>query len=217
MITIYEARDGTLNPQTGLPRVTDDSVRIDLLNPTPEEEDIIERALDMDVPTREELQEIEASSRLFQDDGSYFMTATLVFKGGTSEAQVTPVTFILLGNRLLTVRYAEPGAFGLFLSRCNRQELDLSKGSMVLTGLLEAVVDRLADFIEHTQGHVEQLSRSVFNGLRSYRAQGRQGCELAGARGRAGRQFADRPCHILVWQDRLSARCDPRYDPDSTE
>jgi len=66
MITIYEARDGTLKPQTGLPRVTEDSVWIDLLNPTPEEEEIIERALDMDVPTREELQEIEASSRLFR-------------------------------------------------------------------------------------------------------------------------------------------------------
>ena len=89
MITIYEARDGTLKAQTGLPRVTEESVWIDLLNPTPEEEEIIERALDMDVPTREELQEIEASSRLFQDDGSYFMTATLVFKGGATEAQVT--------------------------------------------------------------------------------------------------------------------------------
>ena len=163
MITIYEARDGTLKPQTGLPRMTGESVWIDLLNPTPEEEETIEKALDIDVPTREELQEIEASSRLYQEDGSYFMTATLVFKGGSTEAQVTPATFILVGNRLLTVRYAEPGAFAFFLSRCNRQELDLNKGSMVLTGVLEAVVDRLADFIEQIQVHVEHLSRSVFN------------------------------------------------------
>mgnify|MGYP001813045510 FL=1 len=90
------------------------------------------------------------------------MTATLVFKGGGSEAQVTPATFILVGNRLLTVRYAEPGAFALFLTRCSRQEMDLNKGCMVLIGLLEAVVDRLVGFIEHIQAQVEQLSHSVF-------------------------------------------------------
>ncbi|BAQ18371.1 magnesium transporter CorA family protein [Methyloceanibacter caenitepidi] len=162
MITIYEAGEGKLTPQTGLPRATAEAVWIDLLNPTPEEEHIIEQALGIDVPTREELQEIEASSRLYQEDGAFFMTATLVFKGGGSEAQVTPVTFILVGNRLLTVRYAEPGAFAFFLTRCNRQELDLNRGCMVLIGLLEAVVDRLADFIEQIQGQVEHLSRSVF-------------------------------------------------------
>ncbi|WP_108683016.1 magnesium transporter CorA family protein [Methyloceanibacter sp. wino2] len=162
MITIYEAREGKLTPQTGLPRATDEAVWIDLLNPTTEEEHIIEQALGIDVPTREELQEIEASSRLYQEDGAFFMTATLVFKGGGSEAQITPATFILVGNRLLTVRYAEPGAFAFFLTRCNRQELDLNRGCMVLIGLLEAVVDRLADFIEQIQGQVEHLSRSVF-------------------------------------------------------
>lgn len=148
--------------QTGVPRVTEEAVWIDLLNPTQEEEGIIERGLKCDVPTREELQEIEASSRLYQEDGAFFMTATLVFKGGGSEAQVTPATFILVGNRLLTVRYAEPGAFALFLTRCSRQEMDLNKGCMVLIGLLEAVVDRLVGFIEHIQAQVEQLSHSVF-------------------------------------------------------
>jgi magnesium transporter len=148
--------------QTGVPRVTEEAVWIDLLNPTQEEEGIIERGLKCDVPTREELQEIEASSRLYQEDGAFFMTATLVFKGGGSEAQVTPATFILVGNRLLTVRYAEPGAFALFLTRCSGQEMDLNKGCMVLIGLLEAVVDRLVGFIEHIQAQVEQLSHSVF-------------------------------------------------------
>ena len=160
--TIYDVLEGTLLSQTGVPRVTEEAVWIDLLNPTQEEEGIIERGLKCDVPTREELQEIEASSRLYQEDGAFFMTATLVFKGGGSEAQVTPATFILVGNRLLTVRYAEPGAFALFLTRCSRQEMDLNKGCMVLIGLLEAVVDRLVGFIEHIQAQVEQLSHSVF-------------------------------------------------------
>ncbi|HML92846.1 magnesium transporter CorA family protein [Methyloceanibacter sp.] len=162
MITIYELRDGTLTAQRGLPRVTDEAVWIDLLNPTREEEDVIERALKIDVPTHEEQKEIEVSSRLYQEDGNFFMTATLVFRGEGTEVKVTPATFILVGKRLLTVRYAEPGAFAMFLGRCNRQELDLTKGSMVLVGLLEAIVDRLADSIERIQVQVENLSKSVF-------------------------------------------------------
>lgn len=162
MITIYEFRDGALKAQTGLPRVTEEAVWIDLLNPTQEEEDIIERQLEIDVPTQEEQREIEASSRLRQEDGAYFMTATLVYRGDGTEAQSTPVTFILAGQRLLTVRYAEPRAFAIFAARCTRKDPDLARGTMVLIGLVETVVDRLADFIEHIQGQVEVLSHSVF-------------------------------------------------------
>lgn len=162
MLTIYEFREGTLKAQNGLNRIAEEAVWIDLLNPTPEEEEIVERSLAIDVPTREEQQEIEASSRVYQEDGAYFMTATLLYLGEGAEAKTTPVSFILTGNRLLTVRYAEPRAFTIFAARCNRQEPNLSKGTTVLLGLLDTIVDRLADFIERIQAEVEDLSHTVF-------------------------------------------------------
>ena len=61
----------------GRPRITDQAIWIDLFNPTVEEEKKIERALKLDVPTREEQLEIEVSSRLYQEEGAYFMTATI--------------------------------------------------------------------------------------------------------------------------------------------
>ena len=87
MLTIYENRSGALERQKGKPRITEAAVWIDLLNPTPEEEEKIERALKFDVPTREEQQEIEASSRLYQEDGAYFMTATLLYQPEQGEPQ----------------------------------------------------------------------------------------------------------------------------------
>ena len=51
---------------------------IDLLNPTREEEKLAEKVLGQNIPTREEMAEIEASSRLYQEDGATFMTATVV-------------------------------------------------------------------------------------------------------------------------------------------
>ena len=162
MLTVYEARSGSLQKQTGKPRITAEAVWIDLLNPTPEEEKKLERALKLDVPTREEQREIEVSSRLYQEDGVQFMTATVLYQADGPQPSTTPVTFILAGSRLITLRYAEPRAFALFVSRCNRSETDLTNGAAILIGLIEAIIDRMADFIERIQEEVDTLSHSVF-------------------------------------------------------
>jgi magnesium transporter len=162
MLTIYENRAGALQRQKGKPRFTEDASWIDLINPTREEEKKVERALKFDVPTREEQQEIEASSRLYQENGAYFMTATLLYQSNEGDPKTTPVTFILAGQRLVTVRYAEPRAFSIYVARCNRADTDLKTGSAVLIGLLETIIDRLADFIERLQAEVEGLSHSIF-------------------------------------------------------
>ena len=70
---------GELKAQAGQPKITEQAIWIDLLNQTPEEEARVEKVLKIDVPTREEQQEIEVSSRLYQEDGAHFMTATLLF------------------------------------------------------------------------------------------------------------------------------------------
>jgi magnesium transporter len=162
MLTIYENRLGALERQKGKLAIGEQAVWIDLLNPTPAEEKKVERALKFNVPTREEQQEIEASSRLYQENGAYFMTATLLYNADQGEPRTTPVTFILAGQRLVTVRYAEPRAFSIFVARCNRSETDLKSGAAVLIGLLETIIDRLADFIERLQAEVEGLSHSIF-------------------------------------------------------
>ena len=162
MLTIYENRSGALQRQKGKPRITEAAVWIDLLNPTPEEEGQIERGLKLEVPTREEQQEIEVSSRLYQENGAYFMTATLLYQPEQGEPRTTPVTFILKGQRLITLRCAEPRAFSIYVARCNRAEADLTSGAAVLIGLLETIIDRLADFIERIQSEVEGLSHSIF-------------------------------------------------------
>ena len=119
MLTIYEARSGALEAHKNPRRITEQTVWIDLLNPKPAEETKVERALKIEVPTREEQREIEASSRLYQENGAYFMTATVLYQTETAEPVTTPITFILAGNgsspplrgapRLLDLRCAAAG------------------------------------------------------------------------------------------------------------
>jgi magnesium transporter len=162
MLTTYETRSGVLEPRKNPRSIPEQSVWIDLLNPDPAEEKKVERALKIDVPTREEQREIEASSRLYQENGAHFMTATVLYQADMAEPVLTPITFILAGNRLITLRYAEPRAFSIFAARCARPETNLTSGMTVLMGLIEAIVDRLADFIERIQAEVDALSHSIF-------------------------------------------------------
>jgi magnesium transporter len=48
------------------------------------------------------------------------------------------------------------------VARCNRVDPDLRSGAATLIGLLETIIDRLADFIERIQAEVEGLSHSIF-------------------------------------------------------
>ena len=121
MLHVYYLEDGRLKSVelTGdalqLPERT---VWLDLLQPTEGEEKAIERALGVEVPTREEMKEIEASSRLYREDGALFMTATVVVKADTEAPESTALTFILAGERLVTVRYADPLPFRTFIDLC---------------------------------------------------------------------------------------------------
>jgi magnesium transporter len=110
MLTIYDAADNALTKR-GAP-IGHKTVWVDLLDPNKEEDVFVEGALGIAVPTREEMDEIEASSRLYQEGGAYYMTAVVLHQSlvPTEPPISTPITFILAGQRLVTVRYAEPRA-----------------------------------------------------------------------------------------------------------
>ena len=139
-----------------------EAVWIDLVSPTPDDERRVEALLGVEVPTREEMQEIEVSSRLYQEDGALYMTAPVVARADTEHPEASAVSFILAGDRLITVRYAEPQPFALFSARCQRAPAAYTRGDAVLAGLLDALIDRIADVLEHIGLEVDDISHEVF-------------------------------------------------------
>ncbi len=162
MISGYAVEEGRLRPVEAPLDAAERVVWYDLFAPTAEEEQALEAALGLDVPTREEMEEIEDSSRLYTEPGAVFMTANLPSQVDTDDPVLAPVTFILAGQRLITLRYHEPRAFRTFALRAERGALGCSDGMTALIALLEVVVDRLADILEKVGRDVEQLSRTVF-------------------------------------------------------
>jgi magnesium transporter len=148
-----ENLDGTaLAPET---------VWIDLVRPTPGEDKLIEKLIGVEIPTREEMQEIEISSRLYIDHGARYMTATLMCQSDTAP-RTTPVTFILAGHRLVTVRYDDPKPFAIVDHKLSRSCAPQISGEMVLMELLDAVIDRCADLLERAGADVDQVSHDIF-------------------------------------------------------
>jgi magnesium transporter len=139
-----------------------EAVWIDLITPTVQEDKLVEALLGIAVPTREEMQEIEVSSRLYIENGGRYMTATLMCQADTATPKTTAVTFILSSHRLVTVRYDEPRPFAIVEHKLARVCSPKVSGETVLMDLLEAVIDRSADIQERVGAVVDQISQSIF-------------------------------------------------------
>ena len=142
--------------------VPDNAVWLDLVNPAPGEDKLIERLLGIAVPTREEMQEIEVSSRLYVENHARYMTATLMCNSDTATPKTTAVTFILAGHRLVTVRYDEPRPFTLIGAKLARQCTPAVSGENIMMELLDAVIDRAADILERAGADIDKISHDIF-------------------------------------------------------
>lgn len=135
---------------------------IDLLSPSKEDEELLERYLGFNIPTREEMREIELSSRLYKREGTLFMTVAMIAHSDSPDPKLDPVTFVLTSEQLITLRYIEPQSFRLFYAHL--QGLDIAHRDAVcfLIELLDATIDRLADILEWIARHLDDYSKVIF-------------------------------------------------------
>jgi magnesium transporter len=146
------------------------AVWIDLLNPTREEELFVEKQIGLQLPTREDMAEIEPSSRVYEENGALYLTANVVVQADTDPAS-TPIAFVLTPTYLVTVRYADPKSFMAFAAHVERSPALCADANSALVFLLEAIVDRLADVLEGVSGEIDNIAKATF---RRSSADGRQ-------------------------------------------
>jgi magnesium transporter len=164
MISLFVPSESSLKKVLvdDLETLSENAVWIDLVNPTQAEDKAVERLAGIAVPTREDMQEIEISSRLYIENSARYMTATLMCHSDTDMPRTTAVTFILAGHRLVTVRYDLPKPFALVESKLARACSAGITGEMVLMELLDAVIDRCADILERIGADVDHVSHEIF-------------------------------------------------------
>jgi magnesium transporter len=149
-----------LKPDEALPA---DALWINLVEPSREEDRLVEAHLGISIPTRQEMAAIEPSEILYQEDGVRYMTARIICRSDTALPSLADVSFILTDRALVTVRYDEPRSFTMFAARAVKPGGCGQQPKAVLDGLVETIIDRAADILGEVGKDIDRLSRSIFD------------------------------------------------------
>ena len=138
-----------------------EGVWLDLVSPTDAERHLAEHATGLQVPAQADLAAIENSSRLAVNGQVLTLSTPMTYLSPDGISMVGPLGFVLSPDHLMTVRFAEMPVFDVFAARFASQE-GHPCSIAAFAGLLEAIVDRLADVLEQVGGQLDGMSRQVF-------------------------------------------------------
>jgi len=165
MLTAYRVSEkGLEEVVTGDPSALPaDTAWVDLHQPSHDEDRIAERFLAASIPSREETEEIEFSSRFYAEDGAVFMTASLLTGVDKGNPALAPFTVVVAGDRIATIRYDDLRAVRQFINRAAKPGSGCTNTPQIFLGLIETVVDRTADVLERISKDVDKINQEVFS------------------------------------------------------
>lgn len=164
MLTRYQ-----LDEQQLLIPVQDDNITretlsaalwLDLLNPDDEERELMESLYSQALPDTEDVDEIEASARSYQDHVGLHVHSLFLHKVDERHRN-TSVAFTLTDNQLITFREREIPAFRLMRMRARRMRGLVDDPMSILLSLFEIKIDDLADTLEEVYTQLEETSNLV--------------------------------------------------------
>ena len=133
---------------------------IDLVDATDEERAAVARATGLRIPNRSAIAEIETSSRVYAEKGALYLSTPIPASPNASEP-LSAVGFVLTERWLITVRFAANPVFDGLFQGC-ADALPHSASDLFMR-ILEALVDRAADTLEHCSAELDTLSRRAFH------------------------------------------------------
>lgn len=162
-ITFYTIENGTLiaHAPQALPMM-EQIMWFDLFEPTKDEEVLVENYLGINVPTYDEMREIESSSRLYVENNVVFASSMVMTHTDSDEPQSRAISFILCQKKLVTVRYSNPYSFRAASTKPEDEEHVINSGYGILMLLMETITARLADILENASHQLDSVNRLLF-------------------------------------------------------
>ncbi|MGD8378918.1 MAG: magnesium/cobalt transporter CorA [Gammaproteobacteria bacterium] len=145
--------------------LVEDAVWIDLVDPTEQERQWVEQVYTQKLPTAEEMQEIEATARFYEDEDGLHIHSYFLHDFEDNPRNIT-VSFTLRENRLFTIHEEDLLSFRMFRMRARRAPGMAGDATSILLALFETKVERLADVLEQVYADLEGISLGVLTGER---------------------------------------------------
>lgn len=135
-------------------------VWIDLFAPSGEEKRLTENFVGTTIQSRAQAEEIESSSRFSETEDALFANTNFLIPG-PEEYSMIPVSFIITGNTLTTLREDPLRSITDIQRRVQAFPKLYPSGYMVFVNILEQRIDLDADMIELMSKEIEQYNRKV--------------------------------------------------------
>jgi magnesium transporter len=137
------------------------AIWIDMVEPTADEDQKVERFLGCKVPSRSDPDFAEPSESYYAENGVRYLHASVV-----SEAENTPdvaeVTFILTPKTFATLRYDPGDAFELFGQKLCKSPPGTLHPDAVAVGLVNSIVDRSARALNKVGVELDSIASRAF-------------------------------------------------------
>lgn len=141
-----------------------DSIWIDLIDPTDDERSVLKLGLDQTLAEEHELEDLEASARFFEDEDGLHLHSFFYCLDNDDYADIATVAFTIRDGRLFTLRERDLPAFRLYRMRSRREKLVDSNAYELLLDLFETKIEQLADVIETVYSDLENFSHIILDG-----------------------------------------------------
>ncbi|MDD2266663.1 magnesium/cobalt transporter CorA [Sulfuricurvum sp.] len=169
MVTFYthenETFSATLLSQIDAPSEYKNIVWIDMLHSSMDEIKQIETLFDIKIPTKQEREEIEISSRYWEDNrsiiiNSYFFVSFFFVE--TAKAHYNEsVSFVLQDNILFTIRDKELQAFEMIHKILTSHPKELYSGYDVFMQIFDIRIDQDADLLEYAASESDDIRKKL--------------------------------------------------------
>ena len=138
----------------------EDVLWIDLLQPTGEQKRSVETFLGTEIQSRDEAEEIESSSRFFEEGGAIFANTNFL-SPADDEMLMDPVSFILAGRILTTIREMPLHSLDMLQLKIQALPDQYPDGFTIFVAIMDKRVDLDADIVELISKDVTRFSKRI--------------------------------------------------------
>ena len=138
----------------------DDILWTDLLSPTIKEQKAVENFMEINLQTRQQVEEIESSSKYSETENAIICNSNFFMPTGDSFS-IEPVSFIIAEGVLVSVRFNEFRTFTESAKRLQMNYRAFPTGYHLLISILEVRIDFDADLVEALAKNIAALSKEI--------------------------------------------------------